>query len=107
MDAGDCAPLDGEGRMMPPREEPLRDLVANAFVLAESLENDRRPQAAALVRELVARVVPTKIVRTGGSHPKRIVIDEPIKQTKRGIWCEQCDRMVDRACASKFCKVTS
>jgi len=95
--------------MMPPREEPLRDLLANAYVLAESLENDRRPQAAALVRELVARVVPTKVVRTGGTHPKRIVSDvmEPIKQNKRGTWCDQCDRIVDKGCASRFCKVAA
>ncbi len=95
--------------MMPPREEPLRDLLANAYVLAESLENDRRPQAAALVRELVARVVPTKIVRSGGANPKKIVPDvlEPIVQNKRGVWCDQCDKLVQKGCASKFCKVAA
>lgn len=93
--------------MMPPKEEPLRDLLANALVLAESLENDRRPQAATLVRELVARVVPTKIVRSGGSNPKRIVADPmpPIVQYKKGVWCEQCDKLVLQSCSSKFCKV--
>ncbi|NBT78167.1 MAG: hypothetical protein EBT04_06885 [Betaproteobacteria bacterium] len=95
--------------MMPPREEPLRDLLANAYVLAESLENDRRPQAAALVRGLIDRVVPTKVVRSGGSHPKKIVPEalEPIRQTKRGTWCDQCDRIVLKGCTSRFCKVTA
>jgi hypothetical protein len=106
MDARDREALVGIERMMP-REEPLRDLVANAYVLAESLDNDRRPQAAALVRELIARVVPTKIIRSGGSNPRKIVMDQPIVQVKAGIWCEQCDRRVDRACSSKFCKVPS
>lgn len=93
--------------MMPPAEEPLRDLLANAFVLAESLENDRRPQAAALVRELVARVVPMKVVRSGGSNPRKFVPEAlaPIVQTKRGTWCDQCDKLVLKGCASKFCKV--
>lgn len=94
--------------MMPPAEEPLRELLANAYVLAESLENDRRPQAAALVRELVARVVPMKVVRSGGSNPRKFVPDPlPIVQTKRGTWCDQCDRIVERGCNSKFCKVAA
>lgn len=98
--------------MMPAKEEPLRDLLANAHVLAESLENDRRPQAAALVRELVARVVPMKIVRSGGSHPKRFVRADdlpPLPKQKPGTWCAQCDKLVSdaeaRVCRDKFCKV--
>lgn len=100
--------------MMPPREEPLRDLIANALVLAESLENDRRPQAGALVRELVQRVVPMKVVRTGGSHPRKLVHEpiEPIikfaaEQAKRGQWCDQCERLVQKGCQSRFCKVAA
>lgn len=95
--------------MMPPRDEPLRDLVANAYVLAESLENDRRPQAAALIRELINRVVPLKVVRSGGSNPKKFVpeVIEPIQQNKRGTWCDQCDRIVMKGCASRFCKVAA
>lgn len=95
--------------MMPPQEEPLRVLLSNADVLAESLDNDRRPKAAALVRELIARVVPMKVVRSGGSHPRKFVPDlmEPVKQNKRGTWCDQCDRIVDRGCESRFCKVAA
>lgn len=93
--------------MISPKEEPLRDLIAVAQLLAESLENDRRPKAAETVRELIRRVVPTKIVRTGGSHPKRIVADPmpPIVQYKKGVWCDQCDKLVLKTCSSKFCKV--
>lgn len=95
--------------MMPPREEPLRDLLANAYVLAESLENDNRPKAAQLIRDLCSRVVPTKVVRTGGSAPKRIVPDSlpPIIQYKKGVWCDQCDKLVLQACSSRFCKVAA
>ena len=88
-------------------EEPLRDLLANAEVLADTLDNDRRPQAAALVRELIRRVVPMKVVRTGGSHPRKFVPDEPLPLVKHrpGVWCDQCDKLVLQACSSRFCKV--
>ncbi len=93
-------------------DTPLRDLLANAEVLAESLASDRRPHAAALIRELVARVVPMKVVRTGGTHPKRIVPDDlPPLQARPGTWCDQCDKLVSdaeaRACRSQFCKVAA
>jgi hypothetical protein len=96
--------------MMPPAEEPLRALLANAEVLAESLDNDRRPQSAALIRELIKRVVPMKVVRSGGSHPKRFVPTDlpPLPKLKPGVWCAQCDKLVlpaeVAACRSDFCK---
>ena len=99
--------------MMPLAEEPLRVLLANAEVLAETLDNDQRPQSAALIRELIKRVVPMKMVRSGGSHPKKFVpIDlPPLPKLKPGTWCDQCDKLVSdaeaRACKSQFCKVAA
>jgi len=99
--------------MMPLAEEPLRVLLANAEVLAETLDNDQRPQSAALIRELIKRVVPMKMVRSGGSHPKKFVpIDLlPLPKLKPGTWCDQCDKLVSdaeaRACTSQFCKVAA
>lgn len=92
---------------------PLRDLLANAEVLAESLEADRRPKAAALIRELVARVVPMKVVPSGGSNAKRFVPDDLPQHivVRPGKWCGQCDRLVSDAdaakCQSRFCKVAA
>jgi len=90
----------------------LRELTANAEVLVESLECDNRPKAAALVRELVARVVPLKFVPSGGTHPKRLVPDPDVKPVAMpaSSWCEQCEKRVTAkeaaGCKSRFCKVT-
>jgi len=92
---------------------PLRELVANAEVLADTLDNERRPKSAAIIRELIARVVPIKVVPSrgiGGRSPIE-VLHEPIVQRKPGAWCDQCDKRVTpaeaRACQSRFCKVAA
>jgi hypothetical protein len=94
-------------------DTPLRDILANAEVLAESLEYDKRPQSAALIRELIARVVPLKFVPSGGTHPKRLVPDPDVKPVAMpaSSWCEQCEKRVTAkeadGCKSRFCKVQS
>ena len=92
-------------------DAPLRELLANAEVLAESLEHDKRPQSAALIRELVARVVPLKFVPSGGTHPKRLVHDVGAKPMPSSTWCSQCEKRVSAkeaaGCNSRFCKVQS
>ena len=93
-------------------EEPLFSLVTKAHTLANMLANMGMTTNAQVVRELVKRVVPVKVVptrphvRPSRSKPSQFVAD-PIRPPDGKTWCEQCQKLVTVGCQSRFCKVTS
>jgi len=94
---------------MTPRDLSLRDLLANAHVLAEMLRDERRPGAAALVDELVSRCVPLKLVPTRGKpiEAQPVNVTQPKIEAAGMVWCEQCQHRVAKGCTSQFCKVVA
>ena len=86
-------------------DEPLFVLVTKARTLADMLANMGMHQNAEVIRELVKRVVPVKLVPTRGK-PVRL-LDDPIAAPTDRKWCDQCQKLVATGCQSKFCKVQS
>lgn len=94
---------------MKPADMGVFVLVTKAQELAAELAHSGMAGNAEVIRELCRRVVPTKIVPSGGSHPRKFVADPgPLVPIKDGLtWCDQCDKRVQRGCQSKFCKVAA
>ena len=84
-------------------DEPLFQLVTQARTLADMLASMGMARNADVVRELIKRVVPIKVIPTRG-RPMSIVSD-PIAPPDGKVFCAQCDRLVSKGCGSQFCKV--
>ena len=85
------------------KEQPLFVLVTQARALADTLASMGMNHNAEVIRDLINRVVPVKIVPTRGK-PMRAVAD-PIAIPVGKTWCVQCEKLVAQGCKSKFCGV--
>lgn len=87
-------------------------LTTSAYEVAEFLEVIGSREKAAVIRELIKRAVPTKIVPSRGTarvQPKPVSEPAILPVSDGKVWCGQCDRRVPSSkqttCSSRFCSL--
>lgn len=101
--------------MTDPRDMSVFALTTSAYEIAEFLDVLGSREKSAVIRELINRVIPTKIIPSRGLKavakpaPKPAPMPAPTPATGEMVWCDQCDRRVTAAesdaCKSRFCSL--
>lgn len=97
--------------MTAPKDMSVFALTTSAYEIAEFLDVLGSREKSAVIRELINRVIPTKIIPSRGM--KAIAVSErmpaPLPATGEMVWCDQCDRRVTGSmattCKSRFCSL--
>lgn len=101
--------------MTAPKDMSVFALTASVYEIAEFLDVLGSREKSAVIRELINRVIPTKVIPSRGL--KAVAMSEPMPAPKLApmpatgemVWCDQCDRRVtaseSAACKSRFCSL--
>ncbi|MBF5091305.1 hypothetical protein F1640_15055 [Novosphingobium sp. NBM11] len=93
--------------MTAPKDMSVFALTASAYEIAEFLDVLGSREKSAVIRELINRVIPTKVIPSRGL--KAVAVPAPTPATSEMVWCDQCDRRVAGSmattCKSRFCSL--